>query len=80
MELNRERRACNWLISKKGKCGQGQNRTADTRIFSPGTVLGLCDTIGRQLNESKRVKPLRLRPICRLEHIEANSSGKVVTK
>jgi hypothetical protein len=23
------------LISKRGKCGQGQNRTADTRIFSP---------------------------------------------
>ena len=29
-------RSCNWLISKeRGECGQGQNRTADTRIFSP---------------------------------------------
>ena len=32
---SREHRACNWLNSKRGECGQGQNRTADTRIFSP---------------------------------------------
>jgi hypothetical protein len=35
MELSGERRACNWLNSKERGCGQGQNRTADTRIFSP---------------------------------------------
>ena len=35
MELSRKRMACNWLNFKEGKCGQGQNRTADTRIFSP---------------------------------------------
>ena len=40
----------------------------------------LCVAISRQLNESKRLEPLRSRSICRLEHIEANSSGKVVTK
>jgi hypothetical protein len=35
MELNQERGGSNWLNSKEGKYGQGQNRTADTRIFSP---------------------------------------------
>src|SRR5919106_4347797 len=35
MELSRERSMCNWLNSKGRECGQGQNRTADTRIFSP---------------------------------------------
>ena len=35
MELSRGRRACNWLIPKSVKCGQGRSRTADTRIFSP---------------------------------------------
>jgi hypothetical protein len=34
----------------------------------------------RQLNESKRLKPLRSRSICRFEHIAANGSGKVVAK
>src|SRR5918994_1202227 len=27
--------SCNALTNQRGKCGQGQNRTADTRIFSP---------------------------------------------
>jgi hypothetical protein len=67
-------------IFQEEECGQGQNRTADTRIFSPAMVPGLCVTIGRQLNESKRLKSLRSRSICRLKHIEANSSGKVVAK
>src|SRR6266568_2971547 len=80
MELSRERSARNWLISEREKCGQGQNRTADTRIFSPERVPGLCVTIGRQLNESKRLKRLCSRSICRLEHIDTNSSGKVVAK
>jgi hypothetical protein len=35
MELSRKRRERNWLNFKERKCGQGQNRTADTRIFSP---------------------------------------------
>ena len=35
MGFNRERRRCNLLNSKEGGYGQGQNRTADTRIFSP---------------------------------------------
>jgi hypothetical protein len=37
----------------------------------------LCVTIGRQLNEFKRMKALRSRSIFRFEHIGANSSGKV---
>jgi hypothetical protein len=42
------------MNSKTGrKCGQRQNRTADTRIFSPAMVGGLCAAIGRQLNGSK---------------------------
>src|SRR5262245_37422815 len=35
MELSRKRRDYNWLNLKEEKYGQGQNRTADTRIFSP---------------------------------------------
>jgi hypothetical protein len=40
----------------------------------------LCVTMGRQLNEFMRLKALRARSIFRLEHMEANSSGKVVAK
>jgi hypothetical protein len=28
-------RSTRWKTKKRGECGQGQNRTADTRIFSP---------------------------------------------
>ena len=52
----------------------------DTRIFSPQTVPRLCVAIGHQVNEFMRLKSLRSRSICRLEHIDANSSGKVVAK
>ena len=47
MELNRDRRGSNWLNFKERGYGQGQNRTADTRIFSPAMVAGLSVTIGR---------------------------------
>jgi len=77
MELNRDCRGSNWLNPKGSGCGQGENRTADTRIFSPLTVPGLCVTIGRQLNESKRLSALRTRSIFRSKHIAANGSGKV---
>lgn len=60
--------------------GQGRNRTADTRIFSPEVVRGLGVTIGRQLHESKRLKHLQDGSICRFEQIQANGSDKVVTK
>ncbi len=63
-----------------GGSGQGQNRTADTRIFSPETVPGLCVTIGRQVNEFNSFCCLRYEPIYRFEHIVAYSSGKVVAK
>jgi hypothetical protein len=80
MSFRDESGRCNWLNSKEGKCGQGQNRTADTRIFSPAMVPGLCAAIGRQLNEYMRLEALRSRSICRLEHIGANGSGKVAAK
>jgi hypothetical protein len=80
MELNRKRRVRNWLDSKEGKCGQGQNRTADTRIFSPLTVARLSVTNGRQVNKFKRMKRLWDGSSYRLGQIGANSSGKVVTK
>ena len=35
MELSRKRRECNVLKNLSVEDGQGQNRTADTRIFSP---------------------------------------------
>ena len=51
-----ERRAYNWLNLRRGnECGQGQNRTADTRIFNPHTVAGLCVTIGRYWYLYKRL-------------------------
>jgi len=48
-----------------------------TRGFS---VLILCVTIGRQLNESKRLTALRTVQFSRFEHLVPNGSGKVVTK
>ncbi len=65
--------------SQKIETSRG-NRIADTRIFSPLTVPGLCVTIGRQLNESKPLSALRTRSIFRSKHIAANGSGKVVAK
>jgi hypothetical protein len=50
----------------------------DTRIFSPEMVPGLCVTIVRQLNESKRLEAVHTIAIYRLEQIAANGSGKVV--
>ena len=80
MELSRERRAWELFDSRDLNGGQGRNRTADTRIFSPVVVPGLCVTIDHQLNELKRLKRLRDRSNYRLEHMGTNSSGKVVTK
>jgi hypothetical protein len=64
MELNRKRRE--WKLFDFGRLNgdQGRSRTADTRIFSPEMVPGLYVTIGRQLNESKRLKRLVTAPIC----------------
>ena len=60
MEFNRDARGSNRLNSKESGCGQGQNRTADTRIFSPLTVPGLCDTIGRYLYLFNSLTPVFL--------------------
>ena len=57
-----------------------QDRTIDTRIFSPQMVPRLCVTIGHQVNEFKRLTALHSHSIYRLEQIVANSSGKVVAK
>ena len=67
--------------SKRGrKCGQGQNRTVDTRIFSPLAVAGLCVTIGRYVYLFKRLTPVLAGRFYRFEHIVTYSSGKVVAK
>jgi hypothetical protein len=77
MELSRARSVCKRLKNLRGRCGQGQNRTADTRIFSPLTVPRLCGTIGHHLNLFKRLTPTCSQSISQLEHIAAYSSGKV---
>ena len=59
MEFNRDARGSNRLNSKESGCGQGQNRTADTRIFSPLLVPRLCDTIGRNWYLFKRLTAVR---------------------
>src|SRR5262245_25346745 len=53
MEFSRKARACNWLNSKERGCGQGQNRTADTRIFSP--LLYRLSYLARSLEYSLKV-------------------------
>jgi hypothetical protein len=80
LRFRRDRRNYNWLNSKRAECGQGRSRTADTRIFSPVMVAELCDTIGRQLNESKPFTAFRVGRFYRFIHIVSYSSGKVVTK
>ena len=44
----------NWLIFKRRECGQGQNRTADTRIFSP--LLYRLSYLARSLEYCLKVK------------------------
>src|SRR6476659_5093896 len=68
------------LLCNKENCGQGQNRTADTRIFSPLAVPGLCDTIGRYVYLFERLTPVFRARFYRLEHIVSSSSGKVTGK
>src|SRR5437870_2406277 len=80
MELNRDRGGSNWLNPKVRECGQGQNRTADTRIFSPHAVPKLCVTIGRYWYLFKRLTAVSAGQFYRFEHIVADSSGKVVAK
>ena len=66
--------------SQRERVWPGQNRTADTRIFSPLIVARLCVTIGHYLYLSKRLTPLPAGRFYRFEHIVAYSSGKVVAK
>jgi hypothetical protein len=80
MEFSRERRVCNWLNSQRGKCGQGQNRTADTRIFSPLAVSRLCVTIGRYWYLFKRLTGRFRVDFTDSKDIVTYSSGKVVAK
>jgi hypothetical protein len=62
------------------ECGQRQNPTADTRIFSPLTVPRLCVTIGRYWYLFKRLTAVSADRFYRFEHIVTYSSGKVVAK
>ena len=53
---------------------------ADTRIFSPLAVAGLCVTIGRYVYLSKRLTAVPVGRFYRFVHIVTYSSGKVVGK
>ena len=61
-------------------CGQGQNRTTDTRIFSPLAVPRLCVTIGRYWYLFKRLTVVSAGRFYRFEHMVPYSSSKVVAK
>jgi hypothetical protein len=63
-----------------GDLRRRQNRTADTRIFSPLAVVGLSATIGHYLYLFKRLTAVSARRFYRFEHIVSYSSGKVVAK
>src|SRR5262245_23021372 len=80
MEFDREHRHYNSLNSKERGCGQGQNRTAATMIFSPLTVAGLCVPIGRYWYLFKRLTAVSAGRFDRFVHIVTYSSGKVVAK
>jgi hypothetical protein len=54
MVLSLKRRAYNCLNSKRREYGQGQNRTADTRIFSP--LLYRLSYLARSLEYSLKVR------------------------
>ena len=47
------------------------------KIFSPATDAGLCDNIGRYVNESKHLERGLRRPNYRFEPIRPDGSGKV---
>ena len=79
-ELSRQHSVCKPLKEKRRGCGQGQNRTADTRIFSPHTVPRLYVTIGRCLNLFERLTAAQAGRFYRFEHIVAYSFFKVVAK
>ena len=74
------RRLSNALKNQRRKYGQGQNRTADTRIFSSLAGAGLYDTIGRYMYLFKRLKAVLAHRFYRFEHIVSYSSGKVTDK
>src|SRR5262245_20179316 len=59
---------------------QRRNPTNDTRIFSPHSVAGLCVTSGHYWYLFKRLTVLSVRRFYRFEHIDTDSSGKVVAK
>jgi hypothetical protein len=63
-----------------GALARGQNRTADTRIFSPHAVAGLSATIGRYWYLFKSLTVVSAGRFYRFEHIVTYSSGKVVAK
>ena len=68
------------VLVSSSEAGHKNLWTADTRIFSPRAVPRLCDTIGRYWYLFKRLTAVIGGPFYRFEHIETNSSGKVVAK
>ena len=59
MNARRRMTVSNDLKNQKREYGQGQNRTADSRIFSPLAVSRLCNTIGRYMCLFERLTRLR---------------------
>src|SRR5262249_39458266 len=68
------------LVVNRPYCGQGQNQTADTRIFSPLALARLFVSIGRYWYLFKRLTAVSAGRFYRFEHIVTYSSGKVVAK
>src|SRR5262245_44231584 len=64
------------FIYREGIYGQGQDRTADTRIFSPLAVAGLYVLIGRYWYLFKRLTVVSAGRFYRFEHIDTYSSFK----
>jgi len=60
--------------------GQGQNRTADTRIFSSDMGLEPCVTNRHHSNEFTRLTSLRSRSIFRSKHMVPNGFGRALAK
>jgi len=80
MQQNRNRRFSNQLKNQRRDYGQGQNRTAATRIFSSLAGAGLYDTIGHYMYLFTRLTAVSAGRFYRFEHIVSYSSFKVLSK
>ena len=80
MELSRERRERKSLKILGLWCGQGRNRTADTRIFSPYPYQRLCASISHHVKQFNRLSSPRSDSNPRSLPIASKSFGKVLAK